>query len=315
MKYCSKCGGEYLDWVTGCADCGCTEFITAAEMRRHRLLEKGGDAFVCVETLEDGMLAGKLAGLLEGSGIAVFLDPPAGASTGRWNVLVRKSQEAQANELIDKERAGRDLRKPTSAALRRTEALCALILDELQRGPRILRQVAHRPEQRVESLLQACHLLAARERDVEARVTPAEMRRLEGERAELLRQREAADDPIVTECLSTALSSLDEQLRHRKEILMTAKRLEAEQTRIYYELENFYTELLELRSTHDASTELAAADSRRGLQQLSAEVKAVADALQEANHGEDSVLPPGTSCDAEQSGSDAERHSEAGRAK
>jgi len=60
---------------------------------------------------------------------------------------------------------------------------------------------------------------------------------------------------------------------------------------------------------------LAAADSRRGLQQLSAEVKAVADALQEANHGEDSVLPPGTSCDAEQSGSDAERHSEGGPCK
>jgi hypothetical protein len=261
-------------------------------------------------------MAGKRAGMLDGSGIPVILDPPVGASSGRWNILVRKGQEPRAANLIDNERTGqlgpegRPAQAPeatkahSEAALRRTEALCDQILQELGRGSRILRQVAQRPEQKVESLLEACRSLAARQREVEARVTPKEEQRLETERAELLRQREAAGDPIVAERLSAALSSLDEQLRHRKEILITAKRLQAEQTRIYYELENLYSELLALRSADDTSTELAAADSRKELQQLSTEIHAVAEALSEANHGEDSMVTSSESHDAGQSGSD-----------
>ncbi|WPB76195.1 hypothetical protein KYC5002_45310 [Archangium violaceum] len=165
----------------------------------------------------------------------------------------------------------------------RVNTLCDKLLAELRAGPGVLREVVHQPEQTVEGLRKSCHELARRERELRALSPPEEERRLEEERARLAARVESERDEVVKERLESALRLLDEQRKQRAELATAASRLEAEHMRLYYTLENLYTQVLRVRSADAAGADVAGAGLRRSVEQLGLEMDAVAEALEEVH--------------------------------
>ncbi|OJH35127.1 hypothetical protein [Cystobacter ferrugineus] len=171
----------------------------------------------------------------------------------------------------------------------RVDTLCDKLLGELRSGPGVLRDVVHQPEQTVEGLRKSCHELARRERELRSLSPPEEERRLEEERARLSARVESETDAVVKERLEKTLRLLDEQRQQRAELATAASRLEAEHMRLFYTLENLYTQVLRVRSADAASADVAGAGLRQSVEQLGLEMDAVASALEEV-HGEPSGI-------------------------
>ncbi|HEX4804168.1 MAG TPA: hypothetical protein VFV14_11680 [Myxococcaceae bacterium] len=172
----------------------------------------------------------------------------------------------------------------------RTEALCDKLIQEVRASPRALLNIVHKPEETVVSLRKACAALREREQAVRALVTPEDNERLETERRELTTRIESERDSVVRERLSSALHSLEDQMRQRANLVTSAERLGAERTRIHYALENLYTQVLAVKSADSASTDVAGSGLRQSLARLSDEVSAVAESL-EATSREEALLP------------------------
>jgi hypothetical protein len=69
MKYCARCGAEYIDSVNECADCpGVSQFLTAEQMRDEgREVKTVGEdprRFLLVTTVEDPLTAEQYAAVL-----------------------------------------------------------------------------------------------------------------------------------------------------------------------------------------------------------------------------------------------------------
>ncbi|MFL5356601.1 hypothetical protein [Archangium sp.] len=183
-------------------------------------------------------------------------------------------------EAAPRREAPRDSEDPRTA---RVNALCDKLLAELRAGPGVLRDVVHQPEQTVEGLRKSCHELARRERELRALSTPEDERRLEEEHRKLAARVASEPDAVVKERLEKTLGLLDEQRRQRAELTTSASRLEAEHMRLYYTLENLYTQVLRVRSADAASADVAGAGLRRSVEQLGLEMDAVAEALEEVH--------------------------------
>ncbi len=180
----------------------------------------------------------------------------------------------------DRAEAPRQAEDPRTA---RVDGLCDKLLAEFRAGPGVLREVVHQPEQTVEGLRKSCHELARRERELRALSPPEEERRLEEERAGVAARVESERDAVVKERLEGALRLLDEQRKQRAELATAASRLEAEHMRLYYTLENLYTQVLRVRSADAAGADVAGAGLRRSVEQLGLEMDAVAEALEEVH--------------------------------
>ncbi|MFL5347883.1 MAG: hypothetical protein ACJ8AT_24090 [Hyalangium sp.] len=195
------------------------------------------------------------------------------------------------------ERQAPSLPEPREAApeadsrMARVDTLCDKLLAELRAGSAVLREVVHSPEQTVEALRKSCHELARRERELRALSTPEDERRLADEHAALAARVEAEKDAVVKDRLSSALKVLEEQRRQRAELATAASRLEAEHTRLYYTLENLYTQVLRARTVDSASADVAGAGLRESVEQLGAEMEAVTEALEEVHRPSDSRVP------------------------
>ena len=179
----------------------------------------------------------------------------------------------------DEAPASRPAEDPRTA---RVDTLCDKLLAEFRAGPGVLREVVHQPEQTVEGLRKSCHELVRRERELRELSSPEDERRLEEERARVAARVESERDAVVKERLEGALKLLDEQRRQRAELATAASRLEAEHMRLYYTLENLYTQVLRVRSADAASADVAGAGLRRSVEQLGQEMDAVAEALEES---------------------------------
>lgn len=198
----------------------------------------------------------------------------------RQGTASREEARDEAPEASGKAGAPRQAEDPRTA---RVDGLCDKLLAELRAGPGVLREVVHQPEQTVEGLRKSCHELARRERELRALSPPEEERRLEEERARLAARVESEGDAVVKERLEGALRLLDEQRRQRAELATAASRLEAEHMRLYYTLENLYTQVLRVRSADAAGADVAGAGLRRSVEQLGLEMDAVAEALEEVH--------------------------------
>ena len=185
----------------------------------------------------------------------------------------------------------------------RTEILCDKLIRVIRSGPQALREVVHKPEETIASLRKACAALRERERSLRGLVTPEDSRRLDAERAELTNRIRSENDAVVRDRLSSALKSLEDQVKQRSNIVTSAVRLEAERTRIHYALENLYTQVLSVKSADAASADVAGAGLRESLSRLSDEVSAVAESLEAVSRGEDSLLPPVSPVTSEQTDS------------
>ncbi|MBN1206729.1 MAG: hypothetical protein JXB05_17740 [Myxococcaceae bacterium] len=177
------------------------------------------------------------------------------------------------------------------ARMARLDALCARLLAEVRAGPTLLREVVRAPEQTVEALRRSCHELARRERELRALSTPEDERRLAEEHATLASRVEAEKDAVVKERLASAQAVLEEQQRQRAELATAASRLEAEHLRLYYTLENLYTQVLRVRTADAASEDVAGAGLRHSVEQLGAEMEAVTEALEEVHRAPDTRVP------------------------
>jgi hypothetical protein len=167
---------------------------------------------------------------------------------------------------------------PDPANLKRVDALCDKLLEELRKGPEVLREVVRNPEASVKGLKDTIHGLATREAELRALVTNADGERLKGERVDVVARRDSATDPVTRERWDGALQALDAQLQHRETLRTQGARLEAERVRLGYTLENLYTQVLAVRST--AGSDAAGAQLKAGVERLGDEISAVADALE-----------------------------------
>jgi hypothetical protein len=213
----------------------------------------------------------------------------------------------EAQPVQSAERPPTDSKQASSQQTRpepdRTETLCEKLIQEIRAGPQALREVVHKPEETIASLRKACAALRERERSLRAMVTKEDSRRLDAERDELTNRIRSETDEVVRDRLSSALKSLEEQVKQRSNIVTSAARLEAERTRIHYALENLYTQVLSVKSADAASADVAGTGLRQSLNRLSDEVSAVAESLEAVSRGEDSVLPPVSRVSSEQSDS------------
>jgi hypothetical protein len=164
------------------------------------------------------------------------------------------------------------------ANLSRVDALCDKLLEEIRKGPAVLREVVRNPEGTVRGLRDTIHGLAKREAEMRALVTSADGERLKAERLDVVARRDSASDPVTRERWEGALQALDAQLAHRETLRTQGARLEAERVRLGYTLENLYTQVLAVRST--AGSNDAGAQLKQGVERLGDEISAVADALE-----------------------------------
>lgn len=164
------------------------------------------------------------------------------------------------------------------AGLARIDSLCDKLLEEIKKGPAVLREVVRSPEESVRGLRDAIHGLAKRELEVKALVTSADGERLQRERADLVARRDGAADPVTRQRWEEALKALDGQLQHRETLRTQGTRLEAERVRLGYTLENLYTQVLAVRST--ATSDQTGAQLKQSVERLGDEISAVAGALE-----------------------------------
>jgi len=171
----------------------------------------------------------------------------------------------------------------------RVDHICDRLLAELKTAPQSARDIFRNPEQTVASLRQTCRDLTRRERELRAFLAPAEDARLTKEREALQARVDAEADEVAKLRLASALGALDQQRQQRQELAKSANRFEAEHTRIAYTLESLHTQVVRMRSADAASIDVAGAGLRQGLDNLSHEVDALAEALEKVNRGDEGL--------------------------
>jgi hypothetical protein len=172
--------------------------------------------------------------------------------------------------------------EPSDPRVARIHRLCQKILAELESGPPIVREVVTQPQATVGGLRQACLEIARREHELRNVLAAQDEAGLQAERDALVARVANERDEIVRDRLGQALRALDEQLAHRAELATAATRLEAENTRILYTLENLHMQLLRARSTDIGAPELGG-KLRESLGELGTEIDSIAEALELAS--------------------------------
>ena len=166
----------------------------------------------------------------------------------------------------------------------RVDGICERLVAELKGAPPLVRELLRNPEQTIAALRSASRELARRERNLRAALTEEEGARLDRERTALSARVESTSDAVVKERLSGALAALDAQLSHRAELSTAVARIEAEGTRILYSLESLRAQVLRALAADSAASDVTRESLKGGLETLSAEIDAVATALEEV-HG------------------------------
>jgi len=169
--------------------------------------------------------------------------------------------------------------EPPDPKVARIQGLCDKLLAEIESGPPIVREVVTEPEATIGGLRKACLETARRERELRGVLQAQDEAGLVAERDALAGRLSKENDAIVRDRLGQALAALEEQLVHRAALATAATRLEAENTRILYTLENVHMQLLRARSTDMGGPELGG-KLRDSLRELGTQIEAVAEALE-----------------------------------
>jgi hypothetical protein len=172
--------------------------------------------------------------------------------------------------------------EPADPRVARIQNLCDKLLAALESGPPVVREVVTQPQATIGGLRQACLEIARRERELRDALAAQDEAQLVGERDALATRVASEHDEIVRDRLGQALRALEQQLAHRAELATAASRLEAENTRILYTLENLHMQILRARSTDAGAPELGGR-LRDSLRDLGTEIDAVAEALEWAS--------------------------------
>ncbi len=263
-------------------------------LRRERAREENeqnvvmGWVFATMALVLVGMAISRMSTLWWLVFVALGMGSSAARILGRsWQRRAREAPPVPEAQAVTADRELPPARTSSLGDVRveRVEALCGKLLAELRAGPGLLREVVSQPEQTVEALRRSCLELLRREHELRGLCSAEDEQRLEAERAQLLQRIEAQHDAVVKERLEGALRALNEQRGQRAELATAAARLEAEYMRLYYTLENLYTQVLRVRAADSASADVAGAGLRRSVEQLGVEMDAVAEALEEVHQG------------------------------
>jgi carbonic anhydrase/acetyltransferase-like protein (isoleucine patch superfamily) len=163
----------------------------------------------------------------------------------------------------------------------RVAQACEKLEAELRASPARVREFLGGSDRTLASLRRTCEGLSARERALRAEVDPAAMARLEEERAALAARVESERDAQIRGSLQGALAAIDEARRQRDLVRLGADRLKAERTRLLYTLEALASQFVRLRSAGAEAAQGPDAEVERGVQQLRAELEAIAEALEQ----------------------------------
>lgn len=228
--------------------------------------------------------------------VALGFGMSAASSFARAGRRRRLEREGQANDEIESvptatsvgasaaERAAAapPVVEPPNPQVTRIQTLCDKLLAELESGPPIVREVVTEPHATIGGLRQACLETARRERELRSVLAAQDEAGLVAERDALATRLAGERDEIVHDRLGQALRALEQQLAHRAKLATAATRLEAENTRILYTLENLHMQLLRARSTDIGAPELGG-KLRNSLRELGTQIDAVAEALEWAS--------------------------------
>lgn len=171
----------------------------------------------------------------------------------------------------------------------RVDDIARQLIQEIEAGPKVLREMVEKPTQTVEGLRKGYHALAERERRLRARVNDQEQARLTRERAALVAKRDRAGDELTRARYDEALKALDLQRSELAALATAADQVEAERTRLRYTLEGLLAQVIRARSVHGADSAAGDAALKQSLERLSDEVGAVTEALEAVN-----TAPPPT---------------------
>ncbi len=209
--------------------------------------------------------------------VALGLGSTAARIFGRaaWSKPTRLEEQAD-------EREPEGSAEPADPRVTRIQELCDQLLAEVESGPAIVREVVTEPRATIGGLRQACLEIARRERELRGVLAAQEEGALAAERDALAARVSTERDEIVQDRLGQALRALDEKIAHRAELATAASRLEAENTRILYTVENLHMQLLRARSTDMGAPELGG-KLRESLRELGTQIDAVAEALEFAS--------------------------------
>lgn len=180
---------------------------------------------------------------------------------------------------------------PREARLDRT---CAGLLAALKESPDHVKAFLGKPEQTVQALQSSARDLLKRERQLRALVNPEEEGRLAAERDRLASRVTREADPVTKERFAAALAAVDQQIAQRRDVARNADRLEAEHTRLIATLEGLHVNVVRLRTADVLHVDAAGAGLQQSLDDLRAEVNALADAAEEVNRIEAYVTGPAT---------------------
>jgi len=117
MKTCPQCGAEYRDDIVQCADDGAALVVSVAPTAASPVAgpsQRDTRRFVRIGTAEDPLSADQLVAALGEAKITGFARPRSGgsvdgltsASAGPWwEIVAPEESEAQAREILERERA------------------------------------------------------------------------------------------------------------------------------------------------------------------------------------------------------------------
>lgn len=181
---------------------------------------------------------------------------------------------------------------PVDPRVARVEAACARIEAELAQASPGMRERLGGSAQTAAALRQTCGQLLERERLLRAESSPESVHFLEQEKAVLQKRIDAASDEAVRRSLHSAVAAIEEQLRQRALLRLSAERLDAELTRLSWTLDGMGAQLVRLRT---ASQELAAAPDAtlmQSMHQLHDEIEAIAGALESVARDDRGLTTP-----------------------
>jgi len=175
---------------------------------------------------------------------------------------------------------------PTDPRVARVEVACARIEAELAQASPQLRELLGAPAETALALRQTCLRLLERERALRAECSPEALQLLDQEKAALQQRIDASDDPSVKQSLQSAVAAIDDQRRSRGQLQKSADRMDAELTRLSWTLDGMGAQLVRLRSAGQDAAGAPDAAALEAMQQLHAEIDAIAQALEEVAQGD-----------------------------
>jgi carbonic anhydrase/acetyltransferase-like protein (isoleucine patch superfamily) len=170
---------------------------------------------------------------------------------------------------------------PQDAAEVRAAAVCDRLASELRAAPEHVRSFLGASDATIVSLRRTCEDLFRREQALRVELDPATLGRLEEEKRALDERLGSETDERIRHSLAGAVVAIDEQRRQRDLLGLSADRLQAERMRLVYTLEGLVSQFVRLRTTGEEVGRASTADLGKGVEELGAELNAIADALEE----------------------------------